>query len=204
MRLRALCTLAALLLALPAEAAVVVTLGGNADGTNGLFSAVPGARTVDFDGATALPGIGYFSDRGALSLVTGNVSGRYKAPNRDSSRYLTVGSFGPEKVTIQLTGKTTYFGFYWGSPDAYNRIRFFDDDVEVAAFNGKSIPGFAGDAYVNFHFTGGDSFNRILLASATPAFETDNHAFGPSVPLPATSLLMASALFMLARWRRRS
>lgn len=46
--------LAAMLVAVDAPAAVVVTLGGTSDGTRGLVSSVDNTQTIDFDSVTTL------------------------------------------------------------------------------------------------------------------------------------------------------
>jgi len=202
MRVSGFCVaVAAALFASQADAAVVVSYGGTASPSDGIFSSIAGTQTIDFDSVTALTGITYASSKGSLSLVSGDVGGVYKAPNADTSKYLTIGSYGGETVTISLASANTYFGLDWGTPDGYNSITFFDGATQLASYSGN----FA-EAFVNFSFTAGDTYNRIELFSQQAAFETDNHAFAASpVPVPAAVPLFLSglgAIGWLARQRR--
>jgi hypothetical protein len=59
---------------------------------------------------------------------------------------------------------------------------------------------------VNFLFTEGDLFDRIVLVSTNWAFESDNHAFGnvtTSVPEPATLVMFGLGLMGLGVMARR-
>lgn len=137
-------------------------------------------------------------------MVSGDVAGKYKSPDFDTSRYLSVGSFGPEAVEVELAEENTYFGLQWGSVDFYNRIYFFDGSTMVAGFSGTSIEGLSSGDFVNFAFTGGDAYDRIVLLSLTPAFETDNHAFAAAtVPAPAALPLLLSGIAALGCLARR-
>ena len=64
----------------------------------------------------------------------------------------------------------------------------------------------ASNRYVNFLFTEGDFFDRIVLVSTNWAFESDNHAFGnitTSVPEPGTLAMFGLGLMGLGVVARR-
>ena len=64
----------------------------------------------------------------------------------------------------------------------------------------------ASNRYVNFFFTGGNLFDRIVLTSTNYAFESDNHAFAnikKSVPEPGTMARFGLGLMGLGAAARR-
>ncbi|MEB3293670.1 MAG: PTPA-CTERM sorting domain-containing protein [Synechococcales bacterium] len=185
----------------PAQA---FTISAEAPGT--FFSTVPGTTTVDFE--TGLPG-----NYAGGGVVSGSLAGQYAQPLNDATRYLTLGgSNEPSPVTINLASLHDYFGLYWGSIDRYNSIEFFSGGTSVGAFTGAVVAGATGltadggqfsnasNRYVNFFAGAGEAFDRIVLTSTSPAFESDNHAFR-QVPTPA--LLPGLIGLGAGLWRKR-
>jgi hypothetical protein len=186
-----------LLSLVPASASTITaSLGGQACGTAGQCTSVAGAHTITFDGldGTSSPytsGIATFTFSSGSPFVTGSASGEFAAPPLDETTYLSVGSPGrANPVTISFSAPIAYYGFYLGSPDTYNLVRFFSGQNQIAAFTGGDLLPLAnGDqslgAFVNFNVTGG-SIDRMVLSSSQPALETDNHAYAVATPEPAS------------------
>jgi hypothetical protein len=211
----------ALMGSVAAQADVAVTINGVASAlpNNGLtsqFSGMAGFVTETFNGGT-LPS----NYTGSAAVVTGSVGGQYAAPSTpaapglNTSPYLTVptGS-APGSVSIAAPFLSSYFGMYWGSVDTYNSITFFRGATQVKSFGGADIialplpslqPGNQQTAvYVNFFFTNGDAYDRIVLQSSNFALESDNHVFGV-VPVPGSALLLLSGVLgagFIARRRK--
>jgi hypothetical protein len=176
---------------------------------------VAGATTVDFNGLCGA----YTNCSGNGALVTGSGS-HYASPYGISDGYLTVAYHSSSgSVSLTTPGSYDYFGLYWGSLDTYNSIAFYDGATLIGGYAGVEInpllanggqTSWASNRYVNFLFTDGDLFNRIVLTSTNYAFESDNHAFGniaSPVPEPGALALFALALIgvgVTARRRRAS
>lgn len=173
-----------------------VTLGGTLVPGKGVFSSVTGATTIDFESGAPTSGPVVYS---APVVVSGNLSGFYAAPDYDTTRYLTVGSFGLSSVTITFARLIDYFGLYLGSPDPYNTIAFYNGSTLLKLFGGGNVvdPRYSRvpSVYLNFFAAPGEYFNKVSIFSTSPAAETDNHAyrFFPSEP--------ASVPETLTRWR---
>ncbi|NJN74274.1 MAG: PTPA-CTERM sorting domain-containing protein [Limnothrix sp. RL_2_0] len=193
------------------------------------FSTVDGAKTITFDDAAlgSLGGTSYDHESGVSysgvggNIVKNSVGGRYAALptqgdyNKQDNPYLTVGSYGNKKtdiLTINFGVDSDYFGFYFGSIDNYNNIKFFNGDELVVALTGSDIKANAngnqsisGARFVNFFAEAGENFDRIEFQSDGIAFETDNHAYRQAepVPTPAAVLPILSGLFMSAKRRKK-
>jgi hypothetical protein len=174
---------------------------------------VAGATTVNWNDYSCGA---YTSCTGDGRLVTGSVSGRYASPYGVTDTYLTVPyNYSAGAVSLTTPGSYNYFGLYWGSLDLYNSIHFYDGGSLVGSYSGADIfslmanggqSSWASNRYVNFLFTEGDLFNRIVLVSTNWAFESDNHAFGnvtTSVPEPGTLAMFGVGLIGLGMMARR-
>lgn len=168
--------------------------------TLGSTSLESGVTNVTFDSApsgTITPSYteGLATYTGGAIVKNGS-SGQYAppAPN-NGTNYLTLGGTVPSAsspVEINFAKALNYFGLHWGSVDAYNEISFFKGLTQVGSTytgtniltgaNGDQTP--PGSRYVNFFADSGESFNRIVLTSSAPAFESDNHAYR-AIPTPA-------------------
>ena len=106
---------------------------------------------------------------------------------------------GNATETITFTSEKNTFGLYWGSVDSYNSIKFYDGTTLVASYTGADISplfpdgnqgSFTSNGYVEF--SGLRSFNKVVLASSSNAFEIDNISAGsipPSTLPPITGTL---------------
>jgi hypothetical protein len=172
-----------------------------------LTSQVAGATTIDFNDGTCGA---YAHCSGHGGIVTGSVSGQYATPFGISDRYMTVGN---GSASLALDRSYDYFGLYWGSIDTYNHLSFYLGDRLVDTFSGSDLPPLVADGnqtawssnrYLNFFFTEGDLFDRVVVRSDGYAFESDNHAVAAvSVPEPGTLALLAAGLLGIGVGRRR-
>ena len=175
-------------------------------------TSVAGATTIDFNGGSC----GTYAQCNAGSaiagsaIVTGSAPGQYASPYGITNAYLTVSH---SSVTLALNDTYDYYGLYWGSVDTYNYLSFYLGEDLVHTFGGAGLPPLlangdqaasASNRYVNFLFTDGARFDRVLVGSTGIAFESDNHAFAKtvSVPEPGTLALLAVGLLGIG-FRRR-
>lgn len=198
-----------------AHAAINVTTGGAAAPSPGygLISAEEGIFTIDFNdvnlatqGTTYSIGNATFSGltSGAQgSIVIGDSDSQYKAPADDTTNYLSVGGARSNAVTIDFAGGISYFGLYWGTPDTYNSIQFFDsNNVSLGVYTPSS--SLTSSEYYNFTIGLGDApIARVVLTSSSAAMEVDNFSY-VAVPEPSTCLLLGAAAFSVLIFRRRS
>jgi len=191
----------------PANPTVSLSLGGSVPVTGqGQYTNIQGATTIDFNNGTA-PTSGPVTFSGltpgvtnGTNIVNGNLDGVYATPYNDTSNYLAVET--NSNVTINFAQALNYFGFYWGSIDAYNSVQVYSmvNGVQTleATFTGADVPGApangtqtgsANNAYVNLLANNNQTFDKIVLSTTAPAFETDNYSYRvANVPEPRSIL----------------
>jgi len=181
-----------------------------------LSSQQAGATSIDFE---TMDCSAYNSCTGDFEVRTGSIGGITAAPYQatpDGEYFLTVPrNASSGSVSLQLNGSYNYFGLFWGSIDRYNTLSFMSGAATVASFGGSYFnPPLQADGgqgnwdsnrFINFLFTGGDSFDTVVLTSTSYAFETDNHAYA-NVPEPGVLSMLGLGLLCLGltRFRRRT
>src|SRR5690606_31010116 len=178
-RIAAVCAVLGVSSAIASSAfAATVTVGGTSGGSSGVYSAVPGVTTVDFE--SALPA-GWIT--GDYEVVRGSVVNHYAAPpntgsDANGSWYLTVPyAQSSGTAVISLGGSYNYYGLYWGSIDDHNRLSFWNGDEEVFAFTGSQAAALIGTApngnqgiAAYFNFVDLPRFTGVRLSSTQYAF----------------------------------
>jgi VPDSG-CTERM motif len=206
------------MMSLPLSANITFSTGG-VSCSGGLCTPYASATTITFDGSNGnlLPqtfGLAQYIGIGTGSpFVNGSVSGEYAAPPSDTTDYLTVGSPNrPSEVDIIFSQSLRYFGMYFGSPDAYNHItfQFQSGATTFATFTGDQLSTIDhGDqtvgVYVNFFADAAQAFDKVVMTSTSPAFESDNHAYSTTaVPDGGTTAsLLGLALGFVGLLSRR-
>jgi hypothetical protein len=160
----------------------------------------PGTETWDFSGGTPI-GV----TRSGGTIVSGSLSGEYADPGVGDP-YLTVGG-GASTATLTFANALTHFGLFWGTPDNYNRLNFYNGADLLASFvPGGTLAGLVASGsnidarYVDFSTDAGTVFDRVEFVSTVAAFEADNISY-TAVPTPA--MLPAIVGFGLAALKRR-
>ncbi|MDO9205543.1 PEP-CTERM sorting domain-containing protein [Methylotenera sp.] len=199
----------ALFAASSASAALTVTIGGdgNPSGTYGEKSIFLGAVTTDFNASLINP-TGYTGG----GVVNGTNNGFYASPPSDNTNYFSVGPSTSTPGVVAFAGLSSYFGYYGGSPDAFNSVEFYNGASLVQSFNGVTLAGIAsvaanGDRSVGsfWNFAANspvDFFDSVRFISTRNAFETDNHAV-LTVPEPETYAMMLAGLGLMGFVARR-
>ena len=187
--------------------AVSLTIGNSTSVTGeGQKTNTPGTKTIDFNSGTATDPNGFATYSGSNGIVEGSVTNQYAAPLGDNSYYLTVAPSDNQNIpgsgneTISFANPIDYFGFYWGSIDAYNYVSVYSGSKLITTFNGTDVLGASADGnqtiatnnvYVNLlaDTSKGETFDKIVFSSTGLAFETDNHSYRlASVPEPTAIL----------------
>ena len=108
-------------------------------------------------------------------------------------------------VTFTFAAVLDTFKIVWGSPDAYNSLKFYNGDTLVDTVTGSDITNEFGDNIPNslFTITNIGNFDSVRFTSTSAAFEFANVQAVSSVPLPAGGLLLLSAFGGVAALRRR-
>jgi hypothetical protein len=202
--------------------------------TNTVYSPLAAAHTIDFGSTTrpgnsqnatavagsaamgdtllqgTLAGVGYKYVDGALFNNANVISGTAARPVGATGNYLSVGINAAQKGPSTLTFSTglSYFGFLWGSPDAYNTVTFWNGATQLASYTGTAVKASAnGDQtyarYFGVTASGGDVITKVVFSSSSNAFETDNHAFITAVPEPETYAMLLAGLGLTAVVARR-
>ena len=162
---------------------------------------------------------------GDLGVGIGNISGR-ASPANDTTCFgytpSTGGSSSGSVVTNYAaflagvgTGfKIDYLGFYWGSADNYNTLRFFNGNDQVLSLTGNALLGAnsgssgnridpGSNVYVNIDFAADEVFDRIELVSTRRAMEVDNIVIGVTRVHEPIGLGVLGLLLLAIRRLRR-
>ena len=200
--------------------------------TGGSFSSQAGALTIDFGTSVATNagpvagtlsgadlvysgsggGVSYTYLGGALyNLVTSPISGVTARPIGSVDNFHSVGT-SPAAQTgpadVQFSSGLSYFGFWWGSPDTYNTVKFYDGLTLLGTYTGTAVlnPANGNQAYAAYFnaFAGtGEQITRVTFASSNNALETVNHAYVVAIPEPETYALLLVGLGLLGFAARR-
>lgn len=216
---------AALLLASGTQAQAALNTSTNF----GAISSQAGAYTIDFgtsalNNASSVAGTSAPNDVIYSGAAQGNsfqyvdgalynttlISGVAARPVGSTGNFLSVGNSGNSSgpTTLTFAQGLSYFGFLWGSPDAYNQVTFWNGNTKLGSFNGSAVlappnGNQSFSSYFNVSATGGDVITKITFASSGMAFESDNHAFVTAVPEVQTYAMMVAGLGLMGAIVRR-
>jgi hypothetical protein len=190
--------------------AITLSIGGTSVPGQGQFSSVAEATTINFESGAPTSGPAIYSAPGVgPTVVSGNIASVFSAPSDDYTKYLTVAPFGDWRgntpVTISFTEKIDYFGLYWGWWDNANSIAFYQDNTLLKLFTANDVYVNLSNFYTNFFADQNESFNKVVLASSAPAFETDNHAYRVAEPVPEPTTVLGTLAFgaVVSSWRMK-
>jgi hypothetical protein len=197
------------------SSAMTVTPGGITVAGQGMFSSVAGAITTNFNDSLNNPS-GYTG--GKVINGTANPGPHpgegvtWAAPPNDGSNYFSVGPATTTEATINFGFTANYFGYYAGSPDAFNSLAFYMDNNLIQSFTGIELAAFASlssngnrsqSGFWNYFADNSSQyFNKVVFKSTSNSFESDNHAVA-AVPVPAAAWLFGSALLGASALRRK-
>jgi hypothetical protein len=146
-----------------------------------------------------------------VQIKTAPNDGNGAQPFNTTGGYISVLEVG----TLQMTfASTSTFGFYWGSIDPSNDIKFYNSTGLIADINGTNAQllaslqnsgnqfDFLANRYVQFTDAGG-TFDRVVITSGQNSFEFTNVN---GVPEPATWAMMILGFFGVGfmAYRRKS
>jgi hypothetical protein len=188
----------------------------------GLMTMQDGVTTLTFDDVVAgKQPIGFTPPSGTIPgggvVAGGGNRGLYAPPNGDVSQFYAValnpvsGPTVPASDTFTTEGYNNYFGFYWGSIDYSNQIAFYCDAELVVSFTGADFAPADGNQiapntneFIDFFFTDGVIYNKVVFFTTQLNFEIDNVSYGSiAVPGPTSLALFSTSLAALSFFRRR-
>lgn len=208
-----------------AAAPIVTTTPATNPTPNGLmspFAGQAGVTTQTFNGlpAGAQPP-GFSPAAGTVpggGVVVNGSSTLYAPPLGDTSNFYAVAynpstnPVVPATDTFTPGGANNYLGLYWGSIDTFNTITFFSGVTQIATFSGAAFLPASGsqtaatsNQYVNFLFTGGETYSSVVFGTQNLNFEFDNLSYGNvvAVPEPASWAMMIAGFGMVGGAMRR-
>lgn len=182
--LPALALIGAVALAGNANASVVALAGSTPGDASNFNSQALGNVTSSFTigGWTFTPG--------ANSQIKIGSDGNGAQPFGTTGKYLSILAGGTIDITFSAVKS---IGFFWGSVDSYNSIKFFNAAGDIITGN-NLIPQLSAsgckdstacNSYVTF--TSDTAFSKIELSSSRNSFEITNIS---AVPEPATWAMM--------------
>jgi len=140
-------------------------------------------NVLSFDGGT-------ISFTGSAGIYQGAVKG-VAAPPWTPTGVETKNYFAAEPngdVIFNFQSSQKYFAVNWGSVDSYNSLNFYQNGALVKSVSGSQVSSnptgvqnASGSYLVNANFNGAASFDRVVMKSASPAFEFNIIAFAPQV-----------------------